>query len=702
MGMIYNGIAVAPARIDLLSASEAPSALTATADGGYTRIDLAWTDNSADEDGFKIERSPDDAAWAQIDTVGSGLTYCTDTGRTRGKTYYYRVRAFKDSTNSDYTSSANDTVWALTDVTVYADYDPNLEAFEDIGGTDPCEDADGVAVLNDQANSHDLSQSTVGARPTWEDNELNSLPIIRHAAGDVLAAATASDWTFLHNGTEFGVYIVFKTTSANPDAVYLLMDTGSGASTDTGFSVWYDDRASQTREDIITSPIAKGAGGNYEAEAVSTTEAAEGAEWHIVAVRLTSTQLEAWTDGHWGGYDENTPDGAPSASSPTSALVVGGRHDNTLNLVGDWARIIIISGTVSDANHKALQDYLSEVYDLFDNAFFGSESVVEHDASGNDQNGFVGLGQAPNRDLIIGYTKASTHAAHDGDLIIKISSDGGDTWGAEQTIWDYSSDGGGTDEWATPRFTTTGNDIWMAVGQRVSAAAVVDGIGYFISTDNGQSWSGITQLTEATFTALAVEGGGIFILANGDWLYPYYGRDTGDAANRRSCRVLRSQDSGATWSNLATIADGPTDGVDYSEVGLVQVSNGDVIAIIREDTGPTLYRSVSIDDGATWGATSQIADASGLPTPLQLSTGEIISPQRSKETDERAQILFSGDEGASWQLGWRFAVSPNDDSSNNRMTYGQFVEDADGAIYLGYGFEFNNQSTSDVMFVKTS
>ena len=48
----------------------APSALTATA-ASASQINLAWTDNSSDETGFKIERSTDGGAtWTQIATVG--------------------------------------------------------------------------------------------------------------------------------------------------------------------------------------------------------------------------------------------------------------------------------------------------------------------------------------------------------------------------------------------------------------------------------------------------------------------------------------------------------------------------------------------------------------------------------------------------------------------------------------------------------
>jgi hypothetical protein len=507
----------------------------------------------------------------------------------------------------------------------------------------------------------------------------------------------------MHDGTQFAAYMVWKITSTNPDDLNVLLDTGGVSSTTTGFTLNLDDRSGVPREDNARASISKSSVGNYEADALTTTESAVSGNWHISAVKFDASDLVLWNDGHWGGTGTDAADGAPSASNPGSALYVGGRNDNTFNHIGDWARILIISGSVSDANHKAIQDYLSEEYAIYNLRYFGTVSVVEHDTSGQDENAFVGLGQAPNGDLIIGYSKTTSHASADGDLIIKISSDGGATWGSEQIIWDYSVDGGGTDIWFTPRFTTMSDGrIFMSVGKRESAASVVDGIGYFVSNDNGQSWSGPNARTEATFTNHAQEGGGILVLANGDWLYPYFGRDTGDAADRRSCRVLKSSNLGSTWSNLATVADGPTDGKDYSEIGLVQISNDDVIALIREEDSATIYTSTSSDDGATWGAASEIADATGLPAPLLLSTGEIISLQRDNTGTWRGIILFSDDEGTTWQLGYLMPESPNATGAAQWLvTYGQFVEDADGTIYLGYGYEFNGASTSDVLFTKT-
>ncbi|MGB2781925.1 MAG: fibronectin type III domain-containing protein, partial [Phycisphaerae bacterium] len=97
-------------------APTAPSNLTATT-VSYDKIDLAWTDNSDNEDGFKIERKTT-GAWAQIDTVGEGVTTYNDTGLDPETTYYYRVRAYNAAGDSVYTNKASATTDAVPTIPI--------------------------------------------------------------------------------------------------------------------------------------------------------------------------------------------------------------------------------------------------------------------------------------------------------------------------------------------------------------------------------------------------------------------------------------------------------------------------------------------------------------------------------------------------------------------------------------------------------
>ncbi|MGH9649310.1 MAG: M36 family metallopeptidase, partial [Terriglobales bacterium] len=96
-----------------------PSGLAATA-VSFTQINLAWTDGSGNEDGFRIERCPGGLAvcdanpvnYTQIAQVVANSTSYSDTGLAASTPYSYRIRAFNAAGNSAYSASDDATTLA--------------------------------------------------------------------------------------------------------------------------------------------------------------------------------------------------------------------------------------------------------------------------------------------------------------------------------------------------------------------------------------------------------------------------------------------------------------------------------------------------------------------------------------------------------------------------------------------------------------
>jgi C1A family cysteine protease len=81
-----------------------PMNLSATVDSS-TQVTLKWDDKSSNESGFKVERSAQGAnSWSQVGTVGPNVTTYPNTGLTCSTGYDYRVRAYADLGNSDYSN----------------------------------------------------------------------------------------------------------------------------------------------------------------------------------------------------------------------------------------------------------------------------------------------------------------------------------------------------------------------------------------------------------------------------------------------------------------------------------------------------------------------------------------------------------------------------------------------------------------------
>jgi predicted phage tail protein len=91
-----------------LAPPAAPGGLTATA-ASSQRIDLAWTDNATNEDGFQIERSTDGSTFAPHGTAGANATTYADSTVAPQQTYWYRLRATNAAGPSAYSSPASAT-----------------------------------------------------------------------------------------------------------------------------------------------------------------------------------------------------------------------------------------------------------------------------------------------------------------------------------------------------------------------------------------------------------------------------------------------------------------------------------------------------------------------------------------------------------------------------------------------------------------
>ena len=121
-----------------------PSNLQANAVSS-NQIHLNWTDNSTNENGFRIERREGvGGTYFQIFETGADVSNYSDNGVNPSTQYFYRVRAFNGDGNSGYTSEANATTPASGsgDINVPGDY-PNIQA-----GIDAASDGEVVVVAD--------------------------------------------------------------------------------------------------------------------------------------------------------------------------------------------------------------------------------------------------------------------------------------------------------------------------------------------------------------------------------------------------------------------------------------------------------------------------------------------------------------------------------------------------------------------------
>jgi hypothetical protein len=77
---------------------------------GRSQIGVGWTDNAANETGFRIERSWNGSTgWRQIGTVTSNTRTYTHSRQPALTTFFYRVRATNAAGDSAYSNVASAT-----------------------------------------------------------------------------------------------------------------------------------------------------------------------------------------------------------------------------------------------------------------------------------------------------------------------------------------------------------------------------------------------------------------------------------------------------------------------------------------------------------------------------------------------------------------------------------------------------------------
>lgn len=102
------GLTISGGRVNAFNAlyytpPPAPGSLAAAVTSDNA-ISLTWTDNSPNESGFHIERRPGSGTYAQVAAVAANSVTYGDTGLSAGTAYCYRVAAFNNGGNSDYSN----------------------------------------------------------------------------------------------------------------------------------------------------------------------------------------------------------------------------------------------------------------------------------------------------------------------------------------------------------------------------------------------------------------------------------------------------------------------------------------------------------------------------------------------------------------------------------------------------------------------
>jgi hypothetical protein len=320
----------------------APSALTATA-VSTSQINLAWTDNSSNETGFKIERKTGaGGTYAEIATVGANITSYNNTSLSSNTQYYYRVRATNASGDSAYTAEANATTFNVapsvsltapangSTYTAPASVSLTATASDTDGTITKVEFFQGAAKLGEDTNGADgysFNWTNVGAgsysltaKATDSAGGLTTSSAVSITVSLPTVTVAATDASAAEPGTDTGTFTVTRTGTTG-FALVVNFTVGGTATSASDFTALGTS---------VTIPI------GAASQTVTVTPIDDAAVESIETVTLTLSANAAYTVGTPSNaslniVDNDTLPPTVSITAPTSGTVVTAPGSVTIN-----------------------------------------------------------------------------------------------------------------------------------------------------------------------------------------------------------------------------------------------------------------------------------------------------------------------------------------------------------------------------------
>jgi hypothetical protein len=297
-----------------------PTGLIAAA-VSYSQINISWIDNSDNEVGFKIERSPDGANFTQIGAVGANVTSYSDAALSPATTYYYRVRAYNLTGDSGYSNAAWDTTsWKVL----------TIDSLNDVGRCTSIalDSANKVHISYVDDTNDDLKYAT-NASGTWQVTTIDSANNVGLYTSVALDSANKVHISYFDDTNDD---LRYATNSSGTWQITLVDSTGvvglyTSIAIDSNDKVhisYYDD----TNDDL---KYATNASGTW----VTTTIDSTG-----TVGQYTSITLDSANNVHISYYDGTNAD-LKYATNASGTWVV--TTIESANYAGQWSSIALDS-----------------------------------------------------------------------------------------------------------------------------------------------------------------------------------------------------------------------------------------------------------------------------------------------------------------------------------------------------------------------
>lgn len=221
-----------------------------------------------------------------------------------------------------------------------------------------------VSQINDKSGNGRNFTATGSSRPTYTADAINGLYALSFNGSQWLTSASATSvWTSIHSFTGASVFVLWKPgITSDPNNIYGCIGNNAATSASVGFALWYDDRASINRNNRIASFITDNSANwvinTTTADNFATPNQYQVCGWILNPNAAPSNRSSVRVNGG-AASQTNTDSVVPTSSSPTYALQIGATGNNIFPLVGSIVELVIVPGTISDANRQRMEGYMA-------------------------------------------------------------------------------------------------------------------------------------------------------------------------------------------------------------------------------------------------------------------------------------------------------------------------------------------------------
>jgi hypothetical protein len=204
-------------------------------------------------------------------------------------------------------------------------------------------------------------------RPTYTSAGLSGRSVVTYSGLQRLQAATASDWAFMHNGSQYAIFAVWQAgTSSDPNAGYALCSTRTSGNT-LGVILFYDDRSSSPANNQIRHSVGTSGGVNYilnfssDGAHDANTPVILGLQADVGNATASLRSTIRVNDGT--AIQNNVTITAAVTGDPQHPLIVGSA-DGVIALTGFIAELVIINGATATDTRQRINGYLAHKWGL--------------------------------------------------------------------------------------------------------------------------------------------------------------------------------------------------------------------------------------------------------------------------------------------------------------------------------------------------